>query len=75
MDNSKNETTSNVLSLFAKTRSGKESNAIDENSKSSDVNSCSFEETIRKNAENAKRMKDSRVKANQSVIRSYRLKT
>ena len=33
-----------------------------------------FEEAIKKNAENAKRMRDSRLKANRSVLRSYRIK-
>ncbi len=34
----------------------------------------SFEETVKKNKENAERIKKERLKGNKSVIRSYRLK-
>ena len=34
----------------------------------------SFEEVIKKNAENQKRMKEERAKANKRVVRTYRLK-
>lgn len=39
------------------------------------VEENSFEETMRKNAENKRRQEEDRKKANKGVIRSYRLKT
>jgi hypothetical protein len=42
--------------------------------KSEETEELSFEEVIKKNAENQKRMKEERAKANKRVVRTYRLK-
>lgn len=58
----------NIVSIFS--RSKKEEQASSDNSTAG----LSFEEIMRRNMENKERLKKDRAKANQSVIRSYRLK-
>ena len=71
-DKMKDRTQDNVISLVGSPGSDVGLNVsknIDEK-----PNGNYFEETMKKNAENAKRMRDSRLKANRSVLRSYRIK-
>lgn len=66
-DQMQDSTQDNVVSLFG--RSSSSGKGLEE-----EPNSNYFEETMKKNAENAKRMRDSRLKSNRSVLRSYRIK-
>lgn len=71
-DKMKDRTQDNVISLFGSPSSEVGLNVpknIDEQ-----PNANYFEEAMKKNEENAKRMRDSRLKANRSVLRSYRIK-
>jgi len=65
--------TSNVVSLF-----GTQKNAAKDGSQNSEIsekpNQESFLDAMRKNFENQERLKKERLKANQSVLKSYRIK-
>lgn len=62
---------SNVVSLNKKREEKENTITVDETHSKTEEN---FAETMRRNAENAARMKKEREKANKGVIRSYRLK-
>lgn len=57
----------NVVSIFSRPKK-------DEEQTDESTDGLTFEEIMRRNIENKERMKKERAKANQSVIRSYRLK-
>jgi hypothetical protein len=67
--NVNNNSTLNVISLTRKTQEKKSDTTDVENSAEP-----TFEEIMRRNMENRDRMARERAKANQSVIKSYRLK-
>ena len=71
MDIKKDEAkTENVISIFAAQREA----AIKEVS-ADNTDSANFEEIVKKNKLAQEKMKKERLKGNQSVLRSYRLKT
>ena len=47
---------------------------VEEKKEETEEETMSFEEIMRRNAENKERMRKERAKANKGVIRSYRLK-
>jgi hypothetical protein len=61
-----------VVSIFAKKPAKKDSKSSDKEPDSKPQES--FEEIMRKNQENARRVEQERLKNNDSVTRSYRLK-
>ncbi len=63
--------TSNIVSLFARKDAEKVENK--EAVKAEDA-STSFFDAMRKNSENEERLRKERLKANQSVLKSYRIK-
>jgi len=64
--------TSNIVSLFGSKKSAApvDSKVADESEPSSE----SFLDSMRKNMENQERLRKERSKANQSVLKSYRIK-
>lgn len=65
--------TSNVVSLFGtKKIAAKDDNQISDASENPQPES--FLDAMRKNFENQERLKKERLKANQSVLKSYRIK-
>ena len=67
--NVNNEPTANIISLSRKAQEKKDPSAVVDN-----ATEPTFEEIMRRNIENLERMARERAKANQSVIKSYRLK-
>lgn len=63
--------TSNVVSLFA--RKDAEATEKKESAKTEEP-SVGFFDAMRKNSENEERLRKERLKANQSVLKSYRIK-
>jgi hypothetical protein len=57
---------SKVINLFDR--------EVEEKKEETEEETMSFEEIMRKNAENKERMRKERAKANKGVVRSYRLK-
>ncbi len=70
MQNSSEMNQDKVISLFGKKAEKKE----DKTKEETKDEGLSFAEIMRRNAENADRLKKERAKANQGVIKSYRLK-
>lgn len=62
---------SNVLSLFARKEPAKPETT---DSKKADEDADSFFDAMRKNKDNEERLRKERLKANQSVLKSYRIK-
>jgi hypothetical protein len=76
MDNieTKNETEDNVVSLFG-AKSKNEKQAKSTNSDSSEISDeIAFEEAMKRNEENRRRMMKERNNANKGVLKSYRIK-
>jgi len=70
MDTKKDEVKKeNVISIFAAQRDAAKEISLD------DANDSDFEEIVKKNKLAQEKMKKERTKGNQSVLRSYRLKT
>jgi hypothetical protein len=72
MENQMEKPTSNIVSLFG----AKKSPVEDETKASCDSEASkeSFLDAMRKNFENQERLRKERLKANQSVLKSYRIK-
>lgn len=68
--NVENEKVENVVSIF-----GSRTNKVDESSASQADQDSSFEAEVKRNKEVAEKLRLERQKANQAVLRSYRLKT
>ena len=73
-DKMQDRTQDNVISLFGRPSADLTLNSSTGVELEDKPNGNYFEEAMKKNAENAKRMRDSRLKANRSVLRSYRIK-
>ena len=76
-----NEAQSNVISLFEKksSESGEQEKAArrahsSKNSSCADRSADQFEEVMCRNKERLRRLRESRTKANRSVIRAYKLR-
>jgi hypothetical protein len=65
------EPTSKVVSLF---KAREQKAAVDAEATSEAKPGESFEDVMRRNAENRERLRKERSKANQSVLRSYKIK-
>jgi hypothetical protein len=73
MDKQTEANAANVVSLFSRKTEEKVQTDISHDVKSEE-SSTSFFEAIRKNKENEERIRKERLKANQSVLKSYRIK-
>ena len=67
---------SKVINLFAARQqaaasAAREASTVD---KKGEVSEASFNESMQKNMENAERLRKERLKANQGVLKSYRIK-
>lgn len=65
------ESAENIVSLFG---SRKAKDAAETTAEKTEASSESFEDVMRRNAENAERLRKERLKANSSVLKSYRIK-
>ena len=71
-NNEANLENNNVVSIFSAKQTSCTSN--DQNTGKKVAAEELFAKTMEKNAANAKRLRDSRIKANRGVLRSYRIK-
>ena len=78
MQNQTENATSKLVSLFGSRKEAnpdeKEVKAAESESESSSKDEPSFSDAMKKNMENEERLRKERLKANQSVLKSYRIK-
>ena len=75
MQNPNTNSNDKVVNLFARRQTSTEKTDTTEAASTEDgADSESFSDSMRKNAENADRLRRERLKANQSVLKSYRIK-
>ena len=72
MQNQTNNSTSNVVSLFGNRKSAVQTE--NEPSVNAEMSKEGFFDAMKKNSENEERLRKERLKANQSVLKSYRIK-
>lgn len=74
MDQKNTQEAPKVVNLFAARKPSEEETQKPEQEPTKSADSAAFLESMRKNAENAERMRKERLKANQGVLKSYRIK-
>jgi len=72
MQNQTNNSTSNVVSLFGNRKAAVQTE--DKPSVSAETSKEGFFDAMKKNSDNEERLRKERLKANQSVLKSYRIK-
>ena len=70
MQNQTKDTNTKVVSLFA----ARKADAKDDDTEKKDGKEESFFDAIKRNSDNEARLRQERLKANQSVLKSYRIK-
>jgi hypothetical protein len=77
MENQSNkpaEATGKVISFASRIAKAEQAKAERQNTTPSAASEPAFDDTMQKNMENAERIRKERLKANQGVLKSYRIK-